>query len=344
MVYGFSKRSKGYILLYSEQDVGTTIRLYLPRAKGEEQPFESNARPVVNLPCGRETILVVDDEEALLTLTQQSLQALGYRVLTASSGRQAMERLAEESSIDLLFSDVVMPGGMTGYDLAEHATNARPQLKVLLTSGYTGKVASRNGQMRFAANMLSKPYSQAELAQGVRTRLDESSMSEPELREPKQESVQPSVVSIEWTDTLSIGVDAIDADHKTLLALLNRCQQAMALKESEQRMHRILDELSDYVRSHFYREEAVMAAVDYPGFASHRQVHQLLLKHVEKNLDLLKRGELTIGDLVVLLHSWLLDHIHGMDAAIKPYCEGKKDLIEQTLEQAGIARKKENQS
>jgi len=344
MVYGFAKRSKGYIQVYSEQEIGATFRLYLPRAEGEEQPQEATSESTERLPRGNETLLVVDDEEELLKLAEESLLALGYRVLTASSGWQAMERLAESPNIDLLFSDVVMPGGMNGYELAERATNAYPQLKVLLTSGYTDKAVAHNGQARFAANLLSKPYSQAELAQGVRALLGELDILEPTRNEPDRTSAQTNVEAIEWTDALSIGVDAIDADHKTLLALLNRCQQAMAVKESEQDIHSILDELSDYVQTHFQREESVMAVVDYPGLENHRQVHQLLLKQVEKRRGLLKRGELTIGDLVALLHSWLLDHIDNMDGAIKPYCEGKDDLIEQALEQAGMARKKEDQS
>ncbi len=115
---------------------------------------------------------MVDDEDALLELAREFLEALGYRVLSASNGRQALEQLAKEPVIDLLFSDVVMPGGINGYELAEQASVSHPQIKTLLTSGYTEKSLAHNGQARFESNMLSKPYNQAELAKRVRALLD----------------------------------------------------------------------------------------------------------------------------------------------------------------------------
>ena len=112
-------------------------------------------------------------DKLLLELAEESLQALGYRVLTASNGKQALQKLAEERKVDLLFSDVVMPGGINGFELAEQAVVLFPDLKVLITSGYTEKAVIRNGQARFSENMLSKPYNQAELAQRVREALDD---------------------------------------------------------------------------------------------------------------------------------------------------------------------------
>ena len=172
MVFGFVKRSGGYIKCYSEVGVGTTFRLYLPRVKGDEPLVGENSKQTESLPNGEETILVVDDEADLLELARELLEGLGYRVLTASDGRQALELLNREPAIDLLFSDVVMPGGINGYELAEQATANRPDLKVLLTSGYTSKSLAHNGQSRFNANLLSKPCTQAELAKRVRTMLE----------------------------------------------------------------------------------------------------------------------------------------------------------------------------
>lgn len=176
MVFGFVKRSGGYIKCYSEVGVGTTFRLYLPRAQGDEQSVEQGDEQIENMPHGHETILVVDDEVDLLELVRELLEGLGYRVLTASDGKQALEQLAEEPAIELLFSDVVMPGGINGYELAELATHNNPELKVLLTSGYTGKSLAYNGQSRFNTNLLSKPYSQSELSRRVRTMLDSQEM------------------------------------------------------------------------------------------------------------------------------------------------------------------------
>ena len=177
MVYGFVKRSDGYVNVYSEHGMGSTIKLYLPRCHGEEQLADKNDGQAESLPHGRESILAVDDEAMLLELTRESLEALGYRVLTASDGRQALALLDKEPSIDLLFSDVVMPGGINGYELAEQAASKRPELKVLLTSGYTEKVMAKNGSVRFNENLLSKPYSRADLAKRVRAILDADKMS-----------------------------------------------------------------------------------------------------------------------------------------------------------------------
>ena len=173
MVFGFIERSKGHINVYSEPGVGTTFHLYLPRSVEQEETVETAESPLTILPPGSETILVVDDEPGLVSLAQDSLQLLGYHVLTAVDGNEALETLAAEPSIALLFSDVVMPGGINGYQLAEKAVETMPGLKVLLTSGYTKKAVAQNEQAQFYANLLNKPYTQSELALQVRTILDQ---------------------------------------------------------------------------------------------------------------------------------------------------------------------------
>ncbi len=173
MVFGFISRSKGHIKIYSEIDIGTTIHLYLPREveKNEQLPLVKK-KDERDVPHGQETILVVDDEEDLLELAQDYLTELGYRIITAKNGAQALEQLAKVKGIDLLFSDVVMPGGMNGYELAEQAVVKNPNLKVLLTSGYTSATLAKNGQARFNKTLLGKPYQVKELAKQVRIALD----------------------------------------------------------------------------------------------------------------------------------------------------------------------------
>jgi signal transduction histidine kinase/CheY-like chemotaxis protein len=171
MVFGFVKRSAGSIKVYSEQGIGTTFRLYLPRATCEDSVIESSASQVEAMPAGKEAILIVDDETALLELVEESLQILGYTIYRASRGKQALEMLAQHPDIELMFSDVVMPD-INGYELAEMAIAEYPGLKILLTSGYTELAIAHNGQARFNEHMLSKPYSQSELAQRVRSMLD----------------------------------------------------------------------------------------------------------------------------------------------------------------------------
>jgi len=172
MVFGFIQRSKGQIKVYSELGIGTTIRCYLPRSTNMTEIQQILPADKVQLPRGQETVLAVDDEPDLLSLVQQYLEVLGYTVVTATSGRQALDILTVRPNIHLLFSDVIMPGGMNGYELAEQATTLYPQLKVLLTSGYSSKMLYRNGQARFKANLLNKPYSHLDIATRIRLILD----------------------------------------------------------------------------------------------------------------------------------------------------------------------------
>jgi PAS domain S-box-containing protein len=172
MVFGFVKRSDGHIKVYSEQGIGTTFRLYLPRAVGKQQKTDRQewlAKSV--LPKGIGSILVVDDELALLDLVEETLKLQGYNVITAKNATEALEKLKQHPEIDLLFSDVVMPGELNGYELAEKAAKLYPDLKVLLTSGYTETAIAKNGQARFNANLLTKPYTLDELSRQIRTAL-----------------------------------------------------------------------------------------------------------------------------------------------------------------------------
>ncbi|MEN8171010.1 MAG: bacteriohemerythrin [Pseudomonadota bacterium] len=337
MVYGFVKRSSGYINVYSELGHGTTFRLYLPRTVGEEKSDQvwRDKEQTSSLPGGTETLLVVDDEVDLLELARESLEMLGYRVLTAVDGQEAMEKLAEEPAIDLLFSDVVMPGGMNGYDLAEQAIASRPEIKVLLTSGYTEKAISRGGQAYFTANLLNKPYSQVELAHRVRAQLGALEQPDARQRDDEQLTAQKAVSSIKWTDALSVGLDEMDNDHRELLDLLHRSQQAVA-NSDESECSTILEQVQKFTQIHFRREEVVMAACGYPGLDNHRQVHELLLSQVEKMQSQLELGELNIDELAGFLARWWVEHIQGMDRAFAQQCQGKDELIKQALELAAI--------
>ena len=174
MVYGFVKRYGGFIKVYSEPGAGTIVRLCLPRSAASESAVIVNNVYEADAPTGNETILIVDDEADLLQLAECYLNDLGYRTHLAGNVAQALEILAkEEGKIDLLFSDVVMPGGLNGYELAQQATEFWPHIKVLLTSGFTSKTLAHQGLARFAAHLLNKPYRKADLAQRIRRVLDE---------------------------------------------------------------------------------------------------------------------------------------------------------------------------
>ncbi|CCD94180.1 putative sensor histidine kinase with a CHASE3 and a response regulator receiver domain; signal peptide [Bradyrhizobium sp. ORS 375] len=169
MVYGFVKQSGGHIKLYSEENSGTTIRLYLPAAH-VMQPAEPEHEQV--LPRGSETILVVEDDPLVRDFVLAQLQGLGYATLVASHAAEALALVGQDQRFDLLFTDVIMPGGVSGRQLAETIMATRPSLRVLYTSGYTDNAIIENRQLLPDTLLLTKPYRRAELAQMVRRALD----------------------------------------------------------------------------------------------------------------------------------------------------------------------------
>ena len=174
MVFGFVKQSKGHIRVYSEPDQGTSIKMYFPRTRTEEQHIVTS-RARSKLTGGAETILVVEDDGAVREHVVAQLIALGYQVLEASAGAEAIETLKQTPSIDLLFTDVVMPGGMGGKELADLARQLRPNLKVLYTSGYTENSIVHHGKLDPGVKLLNKPYRREQLAVKVREILEEGS-------------------------------------------------------------------------------------------------------------------------------------------------------------------------
>ncbi len=172
MVYGFIKQSRGHIKIYSESGQGTTVRMYLPRYLGDQKRVAA-VKPEAVATGGSETILLVEDDPMVLRYAQNQMEALGYRVLSASSGRRALEILREQGRVDLLFTDVVMPGGMNGRELADEARKMQPDLKVLYTSGYTENAIVHHGRLDPGVQLLSKPYRRLELARRIRRVLEQ---------------------------------------------------------------------------------------------------------------------------------------------------------------------------
>lgn len=169
MVYGFIKQSRGHITVDSELGRGTRFKLYLPRAQAPTQEA-SAAVPLAKPAGGGETILIVEDDPLVREHVQRLLETLGYRTETAPDANAALRMLESGTAFDLIFSDVVMPGGISGFDLAAEARKRFPRVPVLLTSGYTDAV--RSGAAARAADVLQKPYSRNELARRIRTLLN----------------------------------------------------------------------------------------------------------------------------------------------------------------------------
>jgi PAS domain S-box-containing protein len=172
MVHGFVKQSGGHLKIYSEPDHGTTVSLYLPRSVDAEQPMAVQQSEVTGS-IGREVVLVVEDDPHLRSLTLRILTSLGYRTIEAENGPAACKELDSADRIDLLLTDIVLPNGMNGLELAKQTRSRRPGLKVLFMSGYPRDAASRNGVLDSDMHLLSKPFAKAELGRLVRHVLDE---------------------------------------------------------------------------------------------------------------------------------------------------------------------------
>jgi signal transduction histidine kinase/CheY-like chemotaxis protein len=182
MAYGFVKQSNGHIRIYSEVGNGTTIKIYLPRSMQPEVelPNLRNA-PVVG---GSETILVVEDDLAVQATVVDMLQGLGYRVLKASDGQGALTILQSGIPVDMLFTDVVMPGPVRSIEVARQAKQMFPAIEVLFTSGYTQNAIVHGGRLDPGVELISKPYRRDELARKIR-----------QLFAARKESAAPSAPS-----------------------------------------------------------------------------------------------------------------------------------------------------
>ena len=169
MVYGFVKQSNGHIKIYSEEGHGTTVRIYLPQATGVALPAEPAGE--TSNEGGHETILVVEDDNLVRTFVIGQIQSLGYATLAAVNAKEAMVYIDGPEKVDLLFTDMIMPGSMNGRQLADAALQRRASLKVLFTSGYSNEAIIHHGHLDAGVLLLAKPYRKSDLAQMIRAAL-----------------------------------------------------------------------------------------------------------------------------------------------------------------------------
>jgi CheY-like chemotaxis protein len=170
MVYGFVKQSNGHIKIYSEQGHGTTVKLYLPQAAGGA-PMQADAVASSGVERGDESILIVEDDALVREYVVTQIRGLGYDTLSASNAAEALAIIDGPERIDLLFTDVIIPGTMNGRQLAIEALARRQGLKVLYTSGYTENAIVHHGRLDAGVLLLAKPYLRSDLARMIRTAL-----------------------------------------------------------------------------------------------------------------------------------------------------------------------------
>ncbi|WP_256808231.1 PAS domain S-box protein [Bradyrhizobium sp. Bra64] len=170
MVFGFVKQSGGHIKIYSEEGHGTSVKIYLPRSSGVQ---ETEYEVLQNVPItgGNEKILIVEDDALVRQYVVTQIKSLGYAALEAANAAEALVIIDADKDIDLLFTDVIMPGNMNGRQLADEAARRRPDLKTLFTSGYTENAIVHHGRLDSGVLLLAKPYRKSELAKMLRTAL-----------------------------------------------------------------------------------------------------------------------------------------------------------------------------
>jgi CheY-like chemotaxis protein len=173
MIYGFARQSGGQVRIYSEVGDGTTMCLYLPRFAGEiDQEYGAAVVAQADFGGHGETVLVVDDEEAIRTLVADVLGEAGYHVITAEDGPSALRRLESDVRVDLLITDVGLPGGMNGRQVADASRVSRPGLKVLFITGYAENAVVGNGRLDPGMQIITKPFSIEALGARVREMID----------------------------------------------------------------------------------------------------------------------------------------------------------------------------
>jgi CheY-like chemotaxis protein len=169
-VFGFVKQSGGHIKIYSEEGHGTTVRIYLPRSSGLQQ-IETETLAAPDVRGGHEVVLIVEDDPLVRKYVITQIQSLGYTTLDAANATEALDIIDNNANIDLLFTDVIMPGPMNGRRLVDQALKRRPDLKTLFTSGYTENAIVHHGRLDSGVLLLAKPYRKSELARMIRLAL-----------------------------------------------------------------------------------------------------------------------------------------------------------------------------
>jgi CheY-like chemotaxis protein len=177
MVHGFVKQSGGHVRIYSEVGHGTAVKIYLPRLTAANEAAASPAgEPTVVSTVARagagETILVVEDNDGVRAYAKSAIEELGYTVIEAGTAEEALRSVEDGARVDLLFTDVVLPGGFSGRQLSDKVLKLRPSLPVLFTTGYTRNAIVHHGRLDPGVQLLSKPYTQQDLARKIAEMLD----------------------------------------------------------------------------------------------------------------------------------------------------------------------------
>ncbi|WP_223653675.1 response regulator [Halopseudomonas nanhaiensis] len=301
MAYGFAKQSGGHIRIYSEPGNGTTVKLYLPRSLQEEiEPVTPLTGPVVG---GSETILVVEDDPAVQAAVIEQLTGLGYNVLRASDAQSALSILQSGLHIDVLFTDVVMPGPLRSPELARQAKQLLPDLIVLFTSGYTQNAIVHGGKLDPGVELISKPYRLVDLARKLRHLLANRAQSQAMpsiLCEP-----QPGMVG-QVHDILLVE-DQQDLLEMTRELLIMLGHDVMAVASAEDALEALAER----------RFSALLTDVGLPGMSGEQLADKVRARWPETRIALITGyGEGSGGDLLTLAKPFNLEQLRDLLAQL----------------------------
>ena len=242
MVFGFVKQSGGHLKIYSEVGHGTTVKIYLPRSLDSEEAIEKPVRrPIIG---GSETILVVEDDIAVQSIVIDTLKDLGYRVLKANDAASALPIVESGLPIDLLFTDVIMPGPLKSPELAKKACDLHPNLAVLYTSGYTENAIVHGGKLDRGVELLGKPYTREALARRIRHVLANQRQRQPNATNP----ASPRVVEPTQVARVSLNIVFVEDDPvigAVTLELIQSLNHQVFLASSAEDAFRLINKNTD---------------------------------------------------------------------------------------------------
>jgi CheY-like chemotaxis protein/signal transduction histidine kinase len=228
-VYGFVRQSGGHVKIYSEEGSGTSVKIYLPRLYTQDAVDSPEPAAKIARGSSREIVLAVEDDPDVRAHTTGALRELGYRVLEAANGRTALEVLEAHADVDLLFTDVGLPGGMNGRQLAEAARQMRPKLKVLFTTGYARNAIVHDGRLDPGVHLLTKPFTFAGLSHKLRDMLQSSSHGKRILVVEDEELIQMLIAGQLEEMGLSVELAGTAAEAKSKMLLLKGALDAVII-------------------------------------------------------------------------------------------------------------------
>ena len=294
MVYGFVKQSGGHIKIYSEPGQGTTIRLYLPRIRQEEDlATEIEPGPAAG---GSETIMVVEDDEDVRTIVVDMLTELGYRVLKAKDAQGALAIVESGMAVDLLFTDVVMPGLLRSPELARKARERIPGIAVLFTSGYTENAIVHGGKLDDGIELLSKPYAREALARKIRHVLRN--------QQQRNAAMQPPIAA-STPDKRSLRVLVVEDDE---LIRFTMTEMLAMLGHEVAEAGNAVEALAELDRGSF---DVLVSDVTLPGMSGLDLAHEALRREPELRLVFASGRSIALSERVGLERAVLLQKPYG---------------------------------